>query len=313
MHYVPKETAAQYNLTYATASTAVLRVDTSVGNTSSPDASTGRFSVRVTSKTQYPVGTLFLFDVRHTPYGCGTWPALWLSDPDPNVWPANGEIDIFEATNQGNSGNTVSLHTSDNCDMSDVRREMTGTAGQGDCYNGTNSNTGCGVAAASSKTYGSGFNQAGGGVMAVELREAGIRVWSFGRDALPADVEAGTVPDPSGWSTAFADFPSTDCDIGNHFKNQSIIANIDLCGDLVEATWNKSGCESTPFYPVRRGCWANGVIQARVRARTGLRISPLRLAMRTGSLGRSRCIRPCEGDGAVRGRSFLQGVVLWRH
>ncbi|KAH8908425.1 glycoside hydrolase family 16 protein [Coniochaeta sp. PMI_546] len=245
VHYVPKETATQLNLTYASSSSAVLKVDTSVTNASVPNASTGRFSVRVESKSQYPVGTLFLFDVQHTPYGCGTWPALWLSDPDPAVWPAHGEIDVFEATNQGDRGNTVSLHTTQDCDMSDVKRLMTGEAGQGDCYNGTNSNTGCGVSAQSTSTYGAAFNSGGGGVMAVELRDAGIRVWSWLRSALPTDVKAGTVPDPSSWGTAFADFPNTDCDISSHFKNQSIIANIDLCGDLVEATWNDSGCAST--------------------------------------------------------------------
>ena len=40
------------------------------------------------------------------------------------------------------------------------------------------------------------------------------------------------IPDPSGWGTALADFPSTECDIASHFRNQSIIANIDLCGQL---------------------------------------------------------------------------------
>ncbi|KAB5575496.1 concanavalin A-like lectin/glucanase domain-containing protein [Coniochaeta sp. 2T2.1] len=244
VHYVPRETAKSLNLTYATSTSATLKVDTSVTNASVPNASTGRFSVRIESKQTYEVGTLFLFDVLHSPYGCGTWPALWLSDPDPSTWPANGEIDVFEAINAGDRGNTVSLHTTKDCDMSDVKRLMTGKAGQGDCYNGTNSNTGCGVEATSVSSYGAGFNSAGGGVMAVELREAGIRVWSWLRSAVPADVKAATAPNPGSWGEAFADFPSTDCDIGAHFRNQSIIANIDLCGDLVEATWDDSGCES---------------------------------------------------------------------
>jgi hypothetical protein len=215
-----------------------------VTNTSVPNASTGRFSVRVESKRQYPVGTLFLFDVRHSPFGCGTWPALWLSDPNPAVWPANGEIDVFEATNLGDRGNTASLHTSKGCDMSGVKRLMTGSATKhGDCYNGTDMNAGCGVEAKSAATYGKAFNQEGGGVMAVELRDAGIRIWSWLRGALPADVSAGTAPYPSSWGEAFADFPSTECDISSHFRNQSIIANIDLCGDLVEGTWGDSGCE----------------------------------------------------------------------
>lgn len=87
VHYVPQATAnsSQYNLTYASADSAVLRVDTSEQN-----ADTGRYSVRITSKKQYNSG-LFVFDVLNTPYGCSTWPALWLSDP--SNWPENGTID----------------------------------------------------------------------------------------------------------------------------------------------------------------------------------------------------------------------------
>jgi hypothetical protein len=248
VHYVPRETAAQYNLTYASASnTSVLKVDTTVGPSSTPDASTGRFSVRIESTNQYSVGSLFVFSILHTPYGCGTWPALWLSDPRSDVWPANGEIDVFEATNLGDSGNQASLHTTKGCDMGSVKRKMTGAAGQGDCYNGTNSNTGCGVTGAVS-TYGEKYNDGGGGVMAVEWREEGIRMWTFGRDALPTGLNETTdvAPDPSAWGEAWADFPNTDCDITTHFKNQSIIANIDLCGDLTEAVWDDSGCGELP-------------------------------------------------------------------
>lgn len=63
----------------------------------------------------------------------------------------------------------------------------------------------------------------------MELRTAGIRMWQFARASIPADVTSGS-PDPSTWGEATADFPSTDCDISTHFRNQSIIANIDLCG-----------------------------------------------------------------------------------
>lgn len=70
--------------------------------------------------------------------------------------------------------------------------------------------------------------------MAMELRTAGIRMWQFGRDGIPSDITAGS-PDPSTWSEATADFPSTNCNIGNHFRNQSIIVNIDLCGDWAGA------------------------------------------------------------------------------
>ena len=72
------------NLTYASTTSAILRVDTS-----ETDATTGRKSVRIESKNQYDSG-LFIFDILHTPYGCGTWPAVWLTDP--SNWPMNGEI-----------------------------------------------------------------------------------------------------------------------------------------------------------------------------------------------------------------------------
>ena len=67
VHYVDQAGSQQMNLTYASSTSAVLRVDTS-----ETDASTGRKSVRISSKNQYNDG-LFIFDILHTPYGCGTW------------------------------------------------------------------------------------------------------------------------------------------------------------------------------------------------------------------------------------------------
>jgi hypothetical protein len=70
----------------------------------------------------------------------------------------------------------------------------------------------------------------------MELRDAGIRVWMFSRGGIPSDISNSSSPDPSTWGEALADFPSTHCDISSHFKNQSIISNIDICGDLAGAT-----------------------------------------------------------------------------
>lgn len=71
-------------------------------------------------------------------------------------------------------------------------------------------------------------------VYATELRDAGIRIWWWPRDSIPSDITNDS-PDPSTWGEATADFPSTDCSISSHFRNQSIIANIDLCGSLAAA------------------------------------------------------------------------------
>lgn len=230
VHYVPQSTAEQYNLTYASSSSAVLRVDHTTA-----DATTGRYSVRITSKQQYNSG-LFIFDVLNSPYGCSTWPALWLSDP--SNWPENGEIDVMEAVNQGNTGNQMTLHTTKHCKM-DVRRKETGSALKTNCWNGTNENDGCGVTGATD-TYGETFNALGGGVYAIELRDAGIRMWFWPRGDVPSDIPSDvsnhSAPSTANWGAALADFPSTDCDISSHFKNQSIIANIDLCGTWAGAT-----------------------------------------------------------------------------
>ncbi|KAJ5614713.1 endo-1-3(4)-beta-glucanase [Penicillium herquei] len=223
VQYVDSQTASQLNLTYASDSSAVLRVDTDSSNQTS-----GRKSVRITSNNQYYDG-LFIFDIVHTPYGCATWPALWLTDPD--NWPEHGEIDVLESNNKATHGNAMTLHTSSGCKMN-VKRKETGSANYANCLNTANDNAGCGVDG-KQKTYGQEFNENGGGVYAMELREAGIRVWMFARDDIPNDISnSSTTPDPSTWGEALADFPSTNCNITSHFKNQSIIANIDICGDL---------------------------------------------------------------------------------
>jgi hypothetical protein len=69
-----KADRALQNLTPSTATSTFLKVDTSLGVN---EASTGRLSVRLSSKTTYDKG-LFIFDIKHTPHGCATWPALWL-------------------------------------------------------------------------------------------------------------------------------------------------------------------------------------------------------------------------------------------
>lgn len=300
MTYVDADTASSLNLTYASSTRAVLRVDTSdaedtttdtssassstetttstssttntnqngqngqttsqqggtsntntqqggpgrrqTTSTTSTTSSTGRNSVRVTSKNTYDSG-LFIFDVYHTPHGCGTWPALWLTDVD--NWPSNGEIDVMEAVNLADAGNQMTLHTADDCKM-DRKREQTGTATYENCYAYANDEAGCGVTGNDS-TYGETYNDQGGGIMALEWRSAGIRVWNFLRASVPADITSGS-PDPSGWGEATADFPNTDCDIDSHFANQTIVINISLCGTWAGGdAYTESTCELCLF------------------------------------------------------------------
>ena len=147
----------------------------------------------------------------------------------------NGEIDVLENVNTLPNSlttyNQMTLHTSPSCSMSSIVRKQTGSTLTTSCVNTTNSNEGCGVDAGAG-TYGKNWNDNKGGILAVELRNEGIRMWQWARGSIPAGIQGtgGATPDPSTWGVATSDFPNTECDIGARFRNQSIVVNISLCG-----------------------------------------------------------------------------------
>lgn len=117
----------------------------------------------------------------------------------------------MEAVNQATTGNQMTLHTTDDCKMN-VKRKEYGTVVDKNCWNETNDNAGCGVKGADD-TFGEAFNDNGGGVYAMELRDAGIRIWFFPRGNVPSDIPTDltntTAPNPKTWGEALADFPAT--------------------------------------------------------------------------------------------------------
>lgn len=87
-NYVNQATALAQNLTYASGNTLILRTD----HTTTLSGSQNRNSVRIKSVKTYTTHVA-VFDVRHMPQGCATWPAIW--EVKEAGWPAGGEVSIL--------------------------------------------------------------------------------------------------------------------------------------------------------------------------------------------------------------------------
>ncbi|TFK45417.1 putative laminarinase [Heliocybe sulcata] len=237
VNYVDQATALSLNLTYTSDDTLIMRCDdTTVLSSSGP----GRNSVRLRSDKTYTTHVA-IFDIRHMPQGCATWPAVW--ETLESDWPNSGEVDIVEGVNDV-SPNQSTLHTSSNCTMP-AARDQTGTAGSNDCYGGDNNNSGCGVQDPTTNSYGPTFNANGGGWYAMERTNSYISIWFWARNdgSVPFDVSSGPAQiDTSTWGEPTAYFPNTDCDLASHFGQNNIIFDLTLCGDWAGAVYNSDGC-----------------------------------------------------------------------
>ncbi|KAH8152347.1 uncharacterized protein LAJ45_03774 [Morchella importuna] len=203
-------------------------------------APNGRNSVRLESKARFQRG-LIVLDLAHMPGSiCGTWPAFWTLGDN---WPNNGEIDIIEGVNL-NTQNAMALHTSDGCSINGSGQS--GTLISNNCYvyaANQSTNQGCGIQDTRTSSYGTGFNNIGGGVYATEWNSDFIKIWFFPRNAIPANV-LSTTPEPTGWGTPVAVFQGS-CDINSKFISHKIIFDITFCGDWAGNVWGSSGCPTS--------------------------------------------------------------------
>jgi hypothetical protein len=236
--YVDAVTADAHGLAGFTQGGVYLGVDKTNSTTA------GRSSTRVTSKQAYTKG-LFIADIRHMPAGtgeggsCGLWPAFWMFGPN---WPSSGEIDIIEGVNTQQS-NAVTLHTSPGCTMTNTGALPSSKLANADCQ-GTQ---GCGQQTSAANNYGAGFNAAGGGVYALEWTSDHIAVWFFARGdpAVARLLNASssgsnsTAPDPATFGQPAARFVGDSCNIDDHFVNNNLVFNIDLCGSWAGQVWNQ--------------------------------------------------------------------------
>jgi len=226
VYYATQAQSNSWGYTYSVGSQAFIRSDdTSISSGS------GRGSVRLQSIETYNRG-LFLFDVQHMPYGCGTWPAIWTANLD--TWPYGGEIDVLEGVNN-NNGNQMTLHTGPGCTFPTGQWDETGTTITGNCDSTTN-DAGCSVKDYDTWSYGTNFNANGGGVFALQWEASGIYIWLWARNYIPADITSGN-PNVASWGTPRGTFPFGEgCDT-SFFYNHHIIIDNTFCGDWAGATF----------------------------------------------------------------------------
>ncbi|KAF9497127.1 glycoside hydrolase family 16 protein [Pleurotus eryngii] len=200
---------------------------------------TNRASVRIESKKTYNEG-LFIADFFAMPHGCSVWPAWWSVGPN---WPSAGEIDVLEGVHNSPT-NHYTLHTSPGCTLSTNNPGNTffeASIVNTECASSGDNNAGCGLRDTDARSYGEGFNRAGGGVFAHMWGSDGIKIWHFARNEIPQDIKDNK-PKPSAWPTPSAFFASDTCDVNQHFHDHTLVIDTTLCGDLGNPTYSSSGC-----------------------------------------------------------------------
>jgi len=214
VEYLSEEAAFSQELAYLNSEDRIiLKVD---NTTTIAGLNQTRNSVRITTREAYDLGSLWIVDMTHVPYGCSVWPAFWSVGA---VWPDDGEIDTFEGINLQTSSQMV-IHTIPGCTQQTV---------PADC----STDSGCIEVIGSELSYGASFATAGGGVFATQFDETGIFIWFWSRPNIPASVTQATstsAMDISTWGPPTASYPSTNCSIEKYFGPQNIIFDITLCG-----------------------------------------------------------------------------------
>ncbi|WVR04146.1 hypothetical protein IAU60_001145 [Kwoniella sp. DSM 27419] len=255
--FANESVAESSKLTYVTSSnTAIIKVD----NTSTVAYNDKRNTIKITSNDAYPVGSVWVLDAVHLPYGCSVWPAFWSYGKE-GTWPSSGEIDVIEGVNNG-WANQMALHTESGCAISTSSSAYSGIVNDTSCYYEDNSNSGCGITDNSYSSYGERFAAAGGGVFVTQLAESGVSIWFFGRSDIPSAISgASDSIDTSSLGTPAGFWSKDGCDVDKFFGDQSLVFDITLCGDWA----GKSDILSTTGCPALTGtdtCYTTYVLNA---------------------------------------------------
>ncbi|KAI9064601.1 glycoside hydrolase family 16 protein [Trametes sanguinea] len=211
------------------AGNAIMKVD----NSSTLKFNQNRNSIRISSKDQYTVGSVWVADIRHVPYGCSVWGAFWSSAP---TWPLGGEIDTFEAVNQDYYSH-MGLHTNPGCTHSSDAVQSSKLINSTDCSVQANGNQGCIVSNPTPASYGADFALTGGGVYVTEFATDGISIWYFNRSSIPSVLQGNVSSiNTQQLGIPVANWPADDCAINQFFQPQELVFDITLCGDYAGAS-----------------------------------------------------------------------------
>ncbi|KIK98984.1 glycoside hydrolase family 16 protein [Paxillus rubicundulus Ve08.2h10] len=224
--FVSAQTAFADNLAYvdSTTSHAFIKVD----NTTTVAYNDKRNTVRITSNDSFAVGSVWVTDLYHVPYGCSVWPAWWSQAIQ---WPQGGEIDTFEGVNL-QTNNQMSLHTEPGCTQVSPNETSTLVTSTNCAYD-ANSNQGCIVQDPSTTSFGAGFAGPGGGAYVTEFATTGISIWFFERSQIPSTLANNeSIIDTATFGTPVGNWPSTGCNVQEFFQPQQLIFDITLCGDF---------------------------------------------------------------------------------
>ncbi|KAI0345607.1 hypothetical protein BDW22DRAFT_893701 [Trametopsis cervina] len=223
--YVDSQQASQSKLALVNeAGNAIMKVD----NSSTLQFGQKRNSIRVSSKAKYTVGSLWIADILHIPYGCSVWPAWWSSAPN---WPDGGEIDTLEGVNLATMAH-MGLHTEPGCTLANSSVQTSTLINSTDCSIFADNNSGCIVTNPNTTSYGPAFAATGGGIFVTEFATKGISIWFFPRSSIPASLQGNqSTIDTSTLGTPIGNWPSSGCNINQFFEPQELVFDITLCGD----------------------------------------------------------------------------------
>ncbi|KAF9051587.1 hypothetical protein BJ165DRAFT_899491 [Panaeolus papilionaceus] len=266
-----------------------------------------RDTVRMQTNVRYGVGSVWIADFLHVPYGCSVWPAWWSQAPS---WPEGGEIDTFEGVNLI-TNNRMSLHTTPGCTQVGQQQSSSQVLST-DCSADSNNNMGCVTTDPNPAAYGAPFAQAGGGIFITELAATGVSIWFFSRKDIPSVLSSGNSFDTSALGLPVANFPNTGCDPAKFFQPQHLILDITLCGDFARPTISDT-CPSTPDK-----CYPQYVLGPPSTYDTAyFEIASIRVFSKTGTnttvtdSNSSSALRPRLNGFGTGALCLLAGLLAW--